>query len=284
MSDVAAEIWNQVAPSWIQHMRERPEAELARRRLLLPTLLELIGPVEGRRVLDAGCGEGFLSRMLTRKGASVTAVDISTELLGEARREEERDPLGVTYLERSVADLQDLTGFDVVVSSLIFPIIADYKEAISEASRALNPGGRFVAAFTHPCFDGVGPGWVRRATNQVRWSANRYAAHVEGRAAHGAPTYHRPLGRYMNAAFEAGFVLTGFREPVPDEQYSSQLSPGEQLFDLVPALVFLRFEKTDRAAEKDARETAAAAAEALYDAEAPYEGGQPGGGGTQVEL
>lgn len=244
MSDVAADIWNQVAPSWLHHMRHRFEAEQAREKLLLPTLLELIGPAEGRRVLDAGCGEGFLSRILARQGATVTAIDISTELLGEARKEEEREPLGVNYSECSVADLQGVEGFDVVVSSLVLPVVADYKGAITEASRALRTGGLFVAAFTHPCFDAVGPGWVRRASGEDRWSANRYAANVEGRAAHGAPVYHRPLSQYIETAFDSGFVLTAFREPVPDEEYSRMLSPGERLFDLVPALVFLRFQKT----------------------------------------
>jgi SAM-dependent methyltransferase len=245
MSDVAADIWNQVAPSWLYHMRHRPEAEQARERLLLPTLLELIGPAGGRRVLDAGCGEGFLSRILARQGATVTGVDVSTDLLGEARREEEREPLGVNYFECPVADLQGAEGFDVVVSSLVLPVVADYKGAIREASRALKTGGLFVAALTHPCFDGVGPGWVRRASGEDRWSANRYAAHVEGRAAHGAPVYHRPLSHYIETAFESGLVLTAFREPVPGEDYSCHLPPEERLFDLVPALVFLRFQKTD---------------------------------------
>jgi 2-polyprenyl-3-methyl-5-hydroxy-6-metoxy-1,4-benzoquinol methylase len=125
MSEIAMNIWNQVAPAWICHMQQRPEAALAREYLLLPSLLELIGEVKGRRVLDAGCGEGFLSRLLARQGASVTGIDISTMLLEEARRQEKEQPLNITYLQGSVTDLPDMGGFDTVVSSLVLPIIPD---------------------------------------------------------------------------------------------------------------------------------------------------------------
>lgn len=256
MSEIAMNIWNQVAPSWIYHMRQRPEGALAREYLLLPSLLELIGGVEGRRVLDAGCGEGFISRLLAQRGASVTGVDVSTLLLEEARRQEEQQPLGIVYLHGSVADLHDLRGFDTVVSSLVLPIVPDYKEAIRAAARALRMGGDFVAALTHPAFDGVGAGWVQRPSGDVRWSTNRYMAEVEGRAAHGAPTYHRPLNHYMNTAFEAGFALTGLREPVPSEEYSRQLSPQEREFDLMPALIMLRFEKIKESDETETFVTA----------------------------
>jgi SAM-dependent methyltransferase len=256
MSDTAMNVWNQVADSWICHMRQRPEAAMARENMLLPPLLDLIGAVEGRTVLDAGCGEGFLSRILARQGAKVTGVDVSTLLLEEARREEEREPLKITYLQRSVADLQDVGNFDVVVSCLVLPIISDYKDAIREASRVLRTGGIFVAAFTHPCFDGVGPGMVKRASGEVRWSVNRYMAEVEGRAAHGAPTYHRPLSSYMSTAFEENFTLTGFREPIASDAYSYQLPPVERDFDLVPALVMVRFEKGSQKTKAPADETA----------------------------
>ena len=45
--------------------------------LLNPTIFSLLGEVDGNHLLDAGCGEGYLSRLLVKKGARVTAVDFS---------------------------------------------------------------------------------------------------------------------------------------------------------------------------------------------------------------
>ena len=48
-------------------------------------LLEMAGDVSGKRVLDAGCGEGHVARLFASHGAEVVAVDISPRLLNHAR-------------------------------------------------------------------------------------------------------------------------------------------------------------------------------------------------------
>jgi SAM-dependent methyltransferase len=68
--------------------------------------LQIVGEVSGLTVLDAGCGEGYLSRILMHRGAHVTGIDISPRLVEMVRA---KDPAGnITY---QVADLsQPLTG------------------------------------------------------------------------------------------------------------------------------------------------------------------------------
>src|SRR5918912_296123 len=51
----------------------------------LPAVLRLAGDVRGRRVLDAGCGPGRHARKLLAKGARVTGIDISNEMIAIAR-------------------------------------------------------------------------------------------------------------------------------------------------------------------------------------------------------
>jgi len=58
-------------------------------------LLEMAGDVSGRRVLDAGCGEGHAARLFARHGADVVAVDISPKLLHLARSFEDQDQLAI---------------------------------------------------------------------------------------------------------------------------------------------------------------------------------------------
>ena len=78
-TDEAIERWNEHAEAFTAGYTE--EGDRSRRILLNPAIFSLLGHVEGTEILDAGCGEGYLSRLLERKGAHVTAVDYSTEML-----------------------------------------------------------------------------------------------------------------------------------------------------------------------------------------------------------
>jgi 2-polyprenyl-3-methyl-5-hydroxy-6-metoxy-1,4-benzoquinol methylase len=235
--------WNQVAPGWIEFVRTDPNAMSFRDHILKPALLDLLGPVEGKKVLDAGCGEGDISRTLAQKGAVVTGIDASDVLLDAAKASEEKDKRGITYLQRDVADLGDLADFDLAVSNQLISVVPDHAAAFRELHRVLRNGGTLVVSVTHPFFDGVGAGWVREADGEVRWYASRYIARIEGRAAHGAPTYHRSFSDYITTAISAGFLLAGFREPVASIEHSRQQVPWGRQNDPIPTLAVLKLIK-----------------------------------------
>jgi SAM-dependent methyltransferase len=120
-----------------------------------PRTLELCEPVEGRRVLDLGCGEGYCARRLARLGAAeVLGIDNSVQMIAAARSEEAREPLGIRY---EVGDATELAGvadgaFDVVLAMFLFNYldVAATHRCMAEVARALRPGGRFVFAVPHP--------------------------------------------------------------------------------------------------------------------------------------
>jgi 2-polyprenyl-3-methyl-5-hydroxy-6-metoxy-1,4-benzoquinol methylase len=57
-----------------------PEGDFAKRHLVNPVLLRMLGDLRGRRVLDAGCGHGYFARMLAARGAQVTGVEPAESL------------------------------------------------------------------------------------------------------------------------------------------------------------------------------------------------------------
>ncbi|MEO6888774.1 MAG: methyltransferase domain-containing protein, partial [Ktedonobacteraceae bacterium] len=81
-----AEITNEQAiADWSNAPREvldnfGDESDFARQHLLNPAIFALLGDVRGKRVLDAGCGQGYLSRLLARKGALVTGIEPASTL------------------------------------------------------------------------------------------------------------------------------------------------------------------------------------------------------------
>lgn len=94
------------------------------------------------RVLDVGCGGGFLSNDLAQRGRQVTGLDIAADALAVARA---HDPSGrVRYVEGDALALPfDDGSFDAVCAMDLLEHLESPGSAIAEASRVLIPGGLF---------------------------------------------------------------------------------------------------------------------------------------------
>src|SRR5215469_3907169 len=101
---------------------------------ILTPLLAQLGDVTGREVLDAGCGEGYLARILAARGAHVTGIDLSPRLIEMARA---KDPDGA--INYRVADLSlpqvALEGhFDSIGSYMVLNDVRDHRGFASTLS------------------------------------------------------------------------------------------------------------------------------------------------------
>jgi SAM-dependent methyltransferase len=109
---------------------------------------ERLGDVAGKSVLDYGCGHGMAAIVLARRGASVTAFDLSTEYVAEARRRVAANGVRVRVVQ---ADGEQLpfadASFDAVWGCAILHHL-DLGKAGHELARVLKPGG--VAVFCEP--------------------------------------------------------------------------------------------------------------------------------------
>jgi len=95
--------------------------------------------------LDAGCGTGFLSFELARRGHRVTGVDFAPAMLAEARRKAAERTISVRFEE---ADAEHLpfppASFDLAISRHVLWTLPHPEAAIDEWVRVLRPGGRLV--------------------------------------------------------------------------------------------------------------------------------------------
>jgi SAM-dependent methyltransferase len=118
------------------------------------TLLRLVGDVTGRSVLDLACGEGYYTRELRlRGGQRVVGVDASEGMIGLARAEEARRPLGIEYRVQDARFLDGAERFDLVVAAYLLnyaPTAAVLREMCGAIARSLRPGGRFVGVNNNP--------------------------------------------------------------------------------------------------------------------------------------
>ncbi len=225
----AAALWNKNAATWADHVGKG--WDVYRLRLNNPALLKLIGDVSGRNILDAGCGEGFNTRILARLGAHMTGADISTKMINHARAAERTEPLGIRYEISSFTDLAAFPAgsFDAVVSFMALMDGPDFKGAMRAIYRVLRPGGDLYFSISHPCFTTRGIGWLKNARGQTikllqwdyfskqhyieRWSFG--AAADEGAPPFAIAYFPRTLSEYVNQLVGAGFALKKLQEPRP---------------------------------------------------------------------
>ncbi|RCJ38399.1 methyltransferase type 11 [Nostoc minutum NIES-26] len=145
-------LYNRTALDWVRDQPLSLSDFTAR-----PFVLEICEPINQLRVLDLGCGEGYCSRELCRRGATqVYGIDLSQGMIEAARLQESKDTLGIEYEVGCATNLQQFGDgkIDLVVAVFLFNYltIAQTQECMTEVARVLRPGGRFVFSVPHPSF------------------------------------------------------------------------------------------------------------------------------------
>ena len=104
-----------------------------------------LDPRPGQRILDLSTGTGWTSRVIARRGATVTGVDIASQLLAAARAIADREALRISYQIGDAESLPFEDGeFDAVVSTCGVMFASRPENAARELARVCRPGGRIA--------------------------------------------------------------------------------------------------------------------------------------------
>lgn len=106
--------------------------------------IEQRAPLAGKRVLDVGCGAGILSEALARRGAQVTGLDLSPELIDVAREHAQDAGLSIDYQCVSTRDMAraQAGGFDIVVCYEMLEHVDDPAYVVDDCAVLARPGGQ----------------------------------------------------------------------------------------------------------------------------------------------
>ena len=212
------DIWNADAANWVDFAR-------ARWRLDTPEWGTWGNPEEGLNLLpedmtgmeaiELGCGTGYVSGWMARRGARVTAIDISTEQLDTARRMAADHRADITFIEGNAeaTGLPD-AAFDFAISEYGASIWCPAEKWLPEAWRLLRPGGRLVFLGNHPLslicspLDGAPCDWALHRPYRGMWGADWTEVEFE-------PTgvcFNLTMADWMDLFRETGFAVTGYQE------------------------------------------------------------------------
>lgn len=229
-TDESKKRWEENAEFWDERMGEH--SNRFHREIIRPSTEELLGINEGERVLDIACGNGNFSKRLVNLGAQVTAFDYSAKLIETAKKR------CLSYLDKIDFHVIDATNynqlielgveyFDKAVANMALMDISNIEPLLNGVSKLLKPKGIFVFSIMHPCFQ---PPKMRQITetediegkietrNSIQIFKYITPQSFQGNAIPGQPVpqlyYHRPLSNLFEQCFNAGFVVSGFKEPV----------------------------------------------------------------------
>lgn len=241
--------WNTIAREYDAHITR---GDFFRTQLLDPTLHELLDSVNGKRILDAGCGQGYLAHEFSRRGARVTAIDGAEALIALAR--EHYGETGELHFET-----HDLlrrfpfpdAAFDMAVANMVLMDLDPIAPVMREIARTLKSEGTFVFSVLHPLFvNGVIRKGLREYLTRALpfYALHTYATphkkewHIPGttRATH---VYARPLEFYARALRDAGFFIEDAREPVFSRETVRGKNGAMRLLAEIPMFLVIRAHK-----------------------------------------
>ncbi|MBD2257093.1 methyltransferase domain-containing protein [Pseudanabaena sp. FACHB-2040] len=169
------------------------------------SLLDLLSPKSGERILDLGCGTGQLTNAIAKRGATTLGTDADADMIAQAQK-------NFPELQFEVADARYFVmpdAVDAVFSNAVLHWIQEQDWVAERIWQALKPGGRFVAEFG-------GKGCIQSILDAIHI--------VRSNLGYGqttaAPWYFPSVGEYATLLEQQGFevsLATLFDRPTPLE-------------------------------------------------------------------
>jgi len=200
------ESWGKNVEPWIRAIRNN---EIESRILVTnKAVVDVVLDLAPRKVLDIGCGEGWLVRVLSGNGFDVLGIDAVPELIAAATGYGAGRYRTLAYSDLSVSAIGE--QFDVLVCNFSLFGHESVVSLFQSAAPLLNSGGAFVVQTLHPANAGnedeTGDGW-RKGSWEGFSSDFRDAV----------PWYFRTIDSWKSLFAASGFALTEMVEPVNPE-------------------------------------------------------------------
>ena len=209
----------------------------------LGRLIGSVGPLEGRRVLDLGCGAGAASLSLARRGARVIAVEASTARLTQARAAADLAEIKVEFHHSDLADLAFLRAdsFELVLAVYSLAGVQDLGRVFRQLHRVMKPDAALVLSLPHPFSMMLELDADEQSTPYLTRSAWSDQAIAWRAAGDEGVTHVHQIGDVFTNLIRSNFRVDAVHEPAAIEGHRGV--HWSALTDWVPSTVVIRARK-----------------------------------------
>lgn len=221
-----------MAQYWVDAIRNNRDT--VRKYVTNPALFSRLESLESDlKVLDCGCGEGYVSRELAQKNNKVVGIDLSEYIIKAAKMAAIGDEDYIRGDARQMPFPDE--SFDCVVSNFLLVELEEPEVFIKEVRRVLKPNGRFIFQTLHPSLFISKTGQSEGRTVPDYFKSSKISEKLGKPYNLESPlkitTYHHPLSRYTHALTDNGFHIIYLDEPKPIEATPPDDSIREKLKD-----------------------------------------------------
>ncbi|MEQ8677269.1 MAG: class I SAM-dependent methyltransferase [Aggregatilineales bacterium] len=190
--------------------------------LELPIIRELVGDVNGKRVLDIGCGDGLYGTTLLEAGATqYTGIEPAQRMFKLAQK---------NLFSHNNADVHHRSAeqwayipddFDLVISRLALHYVGEIASVFNGIYQTLSVGGKFVFSVEHPVITSCNRSLEQTGGLRQDWIVDDYfitgLRHVKWMGGE-VIKYHRTIADYYALLQQVGFHIQALRESAPERQ------------------------------------------------------------------
>lgn len=204
--DQNAQRWSRTTPVLLSDFTARPR------------VLDALGNLEGDHVLDLGCGEGYVARLIAARGASsVFGIDQSSEMIQLAQAHSHHPDCSLHFITGDAVSFGDAPrdAYDKAIAVFLFNYLtrAQMTAVMKRARSLLVQGGRFVFTVPHPCLPFMRPHeepfyFNAEEANYFDGVDRTFEGEIWNRGQGPVPVrcVHKTFGDYFVALREAGFT------------------------------------------------------------------------------
>ncbi|WP_150274888.1 class I SAM-dependent methyltransferase [Paenibacillus tepidiphilus] len=227
--------------NFAKYMERRQWQENANDTLEKPVILELIGDVQGKKILDLGCGDAKFAKDLFDLGCEeYSGIEGSANMVQAAAAAVKG--YNASVIHTTMESWQPLhNSFDLVISRLAVHYIEDLASLLQKIHQALKPGGSFIFSLEHPVITST----LQTSGTRTNWIVDNYF--IEGYREQqwlggSVQKYHRSIEQYYIALQQAGFRIDYLRESNPQRKNFSTDETYERRLR-IPLFLFLSASK-----------------------------------------